>query len=144
MNLFARKSIDELRQIAFEENAHGLRRELSAVNLVMLGVGAIIGTGIFVLTAVLGLFISNTATAVLVAPVAMGAAAQLGVSPYPIMMTVAVAASTSFATPVATPVNLLVIGPGEYTFGDFARVALLVQALALLLTVLVVPLLFPF
>ena len=50
MNLFARKSIDELRQIAFEENAHGLRRELSAVNLVMLGVGAIIGTGIFVLT----------------------------------------------------------------------------------------------
>jgi di/tricarboxylate transporter len=101
-------------------------------------------TGTFVLTAVLGLFISNTATAVLVAPVAMGAAAQLGVSPYPIMMTVAVAASTSFATPVATPVNLLVIGPGEYTFGDFARVALLVQALALLLTVLVVPLLFPF
>lgn len=100
--------------------------------------------GTFVLTAILGLFISNTATAVLVAPVAMGAAAQLGVSPYPIMMTVAVAASTGFATPVATPVNLLVIGPGEYTFGDFARVGLLVQGVALLATILLVPLLFPF
>jgi di/tricarboxylate transporter len=100
--------------------------------------------GIFVLTAVLGLFISNTATAVLVAPVAIGAAVELGVSPYPIMMTVAVAASTGFATPVATPVNLLVIGPGGYTFADFARVGLLVQALALVATMIVVPLLFPF
>jgi di/tricarboxylate transporter len=101
-------------------------------------------TGIFVLTAVLGLFISNTATAVLVAPVAIGAAVELGVSPYPIMMAVAVAASTGFATPVATPVNLLIIGPGQYTFGDFMRVGLLVQGLVLLATILVVPLLFPF
>lgn len=101
-------------------------------------------TGIFVLTAVLGLFISNTATAVLVAPVAIGAATELGVSPYPIMMAVAVAASTSFATPVATPVNLLVIGPGQYTAGDFARVGLLIQALVLLVTLFVVPVFFPF
>jgi len=100
--------------------------------------------GIFVLTAALGQFISNTATAVLVAPVAIGAAARLGVSPYPIMMTVAIAASTSFATPVATPVNLLVLGPGQYTASDFARIGLLVQALVLLATLLVVPLLFPF
>lgn len=99
--------------------------------------------GIFVLTALLGLFISNTATAVLVAPVAIGAATELGVSPYPIMMTVAIAASTSFATPVATPVNLLVIGPGKYTAADFARVGLLVQLLVLLATLLVVPVMFP-
>ena len=100
--------------------------------------------GIFILTAVLGQFISNTATAVLVAPVAIGAAAQLGVSPYPIMMTVAIAASTSFATPVATPVNLLVIGPGQYKAADFARVGLLVQALVLVATLVVVPMWFPF
>ena len=100
--------------------------------------------GIFVLTALLGSVISNTATAVLVAPVAMGAAMELGVSPYPVMMTVAVAASTAFATPVATPVNLLVIGPGEYTAGDFARIGLLIQGLVLIATLLVVPLLFPF
>lgn len=100
--------------------------------------------GVFVLTGILGSVISNTATAVLVAPIAMGAAAQLGVSPYPVMMTVAIAASTAFSTPVATPVNLLVIGPGEYTARDFARVGLLVQALVLVATLLVVPLLFPF
>lgn len=100
--------------------------------------------GIFVLTAVLGQFISNTATAVLVAPVAIGAANELAVSPYPIMMTVAIAASTSFATPIATPVNLLVLGPGQYTAVDFARVGVLVQALALLATLVVVPVLFPF
>jgi di/tricarboxylate transporter len=97
-----------------------------------------------VLTGLLGMFISNTATAVLVAPMAMGAAAQIGVSPYPLLMTVAVAASTSFATPVATPVNLLILGPGAYRFGDFARVGLLVQGAVLLVTVLIVPLLFPF
>lgn len=99
--------------------------------------------GIFVVTALLGQFISNTATAVLIAPVAIGAAAHLGVSPYPIMMTVAVAASTSFATPVATPVNLLIIGPGQYRANDFVRVGLLIQAAALVVTLIVVPLLFP-
>ena len=100
--------------------------------------------GIFLVTAVLGQFISNTATAVLIAPVALGAALELGVSPYPVMMTAAVAASTSFATPVASPVNLLIIGPGQYNASDFARVGLLVQGAVLLATILVVPLLFPF
>jgi di/tricarboxylate transporter len=99
--------------------------------------------GVFVLTGLLGSVISNTATAVLVAPIAMEAAARLGVSPYPVMMTVAIAASTAFATPVATPANLLVISPGEYTARDFARVGLIIQALALVATLLVVPLLFP-
>lgn len=101
-------------------------------------------TGIFVLTAVLGAFISNTATAVLIAPVAIKAALELGVSPTPIMMTVAVAASTSFGTPVATPANLLIIGPGQYTAGDFARVGILIQGLVMIATLIVVPLLFPF
>lgn len=100
--------------------------------------------GIFVLTGLLGSVISNTATAVLMAPVAMGAASQLGVSPYPVMMTVAVAASTAFATPVATPGNLLVMGPGHYTAADFARIGLLIQSLVMVATLIVVPWLFPF
>lgn len=99
---------------------------------------------IFILTGLLSQVISNTATAVLLAPVAIGAAAQLGVSPYPLAMAVAVAASSAFATPVATPVNMLVLGPGAYRFGDFLKTGLLLQALVLLITLLLVPLLFPF
>jgi len=101
-------------------------------------------TGIFIMTALLGLFISNTATAVLVAPVAISAALELGVSPAPVMMTVAIAASTSFGTPVATPANLLIIGPGQYTATDFMRLGILVQAMVLIATLIIVPLLFPF
>ncbi len=100
--------------------------------------------GLFVLTSVASQVISNTATAVLLAPIAFQAAATLGVSPYPMLMTVALAASTAFATPVATPVNTLVLGPGQYRFGDFLRVGVVLQALVLIATLLLVPLLFPF
>ena len=99
---------------------------------------------LFALTAVLGQFVSNTATAALVAPVALGAAVQLGVAPHPMLMTVAVAASTSFATPVATPANMLVMGPGAYRFTDYVRVGVPLQLLIGIITVLVMPLLFPF
>lgn len=99
--------------------------------------------GLFLLTSLFSQFISNTATTVLVAPIAFQAAAALGLSPYPILMTVAVAASTAFATPIASPVNTLVLGPGAYRFGDFARVGLPLQFLILLATLLIVPLLFP-
>jgi di/tricarboxylate transporter len=60
------------------------------------------------------------------------------------LMTIAVAASTAFATPIATPVNTLVLGPGAYRFGDFFRVGAILQAVILLLAIIVVPLLFPF
>jgi di/tricarboxylate transporter len=96
------------------------------------------------LTSVLSQVISNTATAVLIAPVAVGAAAELAVSPYPFMMAVAVAASTAFATPIASPVTMLVLGPGEYRFGDFVRTGLLLQSVIFLVTLALVPLLFPF
>ncbi|MHB1225413.1 MAG: SLC13 family permease, partial [Gemmatimonadaceae bacterium] len=99
---------------------------------------------LFVLTGAMGQFISNTATAALVAPIAMSSAVQMGISPYPLLMAVAIASSTSFATPVATPVNMLVLGPGNYRFGDFARVGLPLQLVCGVLTALVVPLLFPF
>jgi len=99
--------------------------------------------GLFILTSVFSQFISNTATTVLVAPIAVAAAAGLGISPYPILMTVAIAASTAFATPVASPVNTLVLGPGGYRFNDFVKVGVPLQILAMIVTLLAVPVLFP-
>lgn len=98
----------------------------------------------FILCAVTGLFLSNTATAVLMAPIALGAAHQLGVSPYPFAMIVAIAASSAFMTPVSSPVNTLVLGPGGYKFSDFVRIGVPFTLLVMAASVLVVPLLYPF
>jgi di/tricarboxylate transporter len=80
--------------------------------------------GLFLLTAILGQLISNTATALIIIPVAMTAATEIGVSPRPALMCVAVAAAASFLTPVATPANLMVMGPGGYEFGDYWKLGL--------------------
>ncbi len=101
-------------------------------------------TGIFLLAALIGMFISNTATALLVAPIAIVAAQQVGASPYPFAMTVAIAASAAFATPVSSPVNTLVLAPGGYRFIDFVRVGVPLLLAIMALTLLVVPLLLPF
>lgn len=100
-------------------------------------------TGIFLMTTAFTQVISNTATTVLVAPIALQAAANLGVSPYPIMMMVAVAASTAFLTPIASPVNTLVLTPGGYRFGDFMRSGLALLVLFLVVALLLVPLIWP-
>jgi len=99
--------------------------------------------GLFVITTGLSQFMSNTATAVLLAPIALSSAKMLGVSPYPLLMTVAIAASTAFATPVASPTNTLVLGPGGYRFIDFLKVGLPLIVLSMLITLLVVPVIFP-
>ncbi len=99
---------------------------------------------LFLLTSLLSQVISNTATTVLVAPVALSAAQELAVSPYSLLMGVAIAASTAFATPVASPVNTLVLGPGRYRFTDFLKVGVPLQLLALALCLALLPLLFPF
>ena len=114
-----------------------------ADNLGGLGPTAML-VALFLLTAVMGLFISNTATAVLLAPIAIGIAADMGVSPYPYVMTVAVAASAAFMTPVSTPVNTLVVAPGGYTFGDFVKVGVPLTILVMLVATVLIPLLFPF
>ncbi|MFV3092663.1 SLC13 family permease, partial [Pseudomonas sp. GW6] len=98
---------------------------------------------LFALTAVIGLFISNTATAVLMAPVAIATAQALGVSPLPFAMTVALAASAAFMTPISSPVNTLVLGPGQYRFGDFVRIGVPFTLLVMIVSVALVPLLFP-
>ena len=98
---------------------------------------------LFVMTALLGMFISNTATAVLMAPVAIAVASEMHASPYPFAMTVALAASTAFMTPVSSPVNTLVVAPGHYTFGDFVRVGVPFSVVVLIVCVLLVPWLLP-
>ncbi|QIG94870.1 MULTISPECIES: SLC13 family permease [unclassified Bradyrhizobium] len=99
---------------------------------------------LFVITAALGLFISNTATAVLMAPVALAIAKDLGASPYPFAMTVALAASTAFMTPISSPVNTLVVGPGQYSFGDFVKLGTPFAIIVAVMSVLLVPVFLPF
>ncbi len=98
---------------------------------------------LFVLTAVIGLFVSNTATAVLMAPVAISTAQSLGMAPQPFAMIVALAASAAFMTPVSSPVNTLVMTPGRYRFGDFVRIGVPFTLLVMLVSVLLVPWFFP-
>ena len=99
---------------------------------------------LFVITAMLGLFISNTATAVLMAPVALAIAKDLGASPYPFAMTVALAASAAFMTPISSPVNTLVVGPGQYSFGDFVKLGVPFTIIVAIVSVLLVPIFLPF
>ena len=100
--------------------------------------------GVFLLTTAFSQVISNTATAVLVAPIVLGAAVNLGVSPYPLLMGVAVAASNAFLTPIATTTNLMVFTPGGYRFTDYFKVGAPLTLLFLLVTLLLVPRLWPF
>jgi di/tricarboxylate transporter len=99
---------------------------------------------LFILTSALSQVISNTATAVLLAPIAVELAARAAIAPEPLLMGIAVAASTAFATPIASPVNVLVLGPGGYRFGDFFKLGVALQILLLAATLAVVPALFPF
>ena len=99
---------------------------------------------LFFLTAALGLFLSNTASAVLVAPIAIVAAQTLGVSPYPFAVAVLIAASAAFVTPVSTPVVTLVVEPGSYRFIDFVKVGVPLLILVWLTTLVVAPLIFPY
>ncbi len=88
--------------------------------------------------------ISGATSAVLLAPIALSAAGQLGVSPYPLLMTVVLGTSSAFLTPVSHPANVLVMGPGGYRFADFARVGGQLTLLIFALVVLLVPLIWHF
>jgi di/tricarboxylate transporter len=98
---------------------------------------------LFTMTALIGLFISNTATAVLMSPIALTLARDLAASPHPFVMTVALASSTAFMTPVSTPVNTLVMVPGKYRFGDFVKVGVPFSIVTMVLTVILVPWVLP-
>lgn len=100
--------------------------------------------GIYFATSTLTLFISNTACAVLFAPIALAAAVQLGVNPVPFLFAVALASSICFAVPFSTPPNALVMSAGRYTFMDYVKVGLPVQLLLGVAMVALLPLFFPF
>ena len=100
--------------------------------------------GIYFTTSLMTMFISNTVTAVLMAPIALHSALQIGVSPVPYLFAVTVAASMCFASPFSTPPNALVMPAGGYSFMDYIKVGLPLQIIMGLVMVAVLPLLFPF
>ena len=126
------------------ERTGGVELAATALTSLTAGLGAHgVLAALFAITALLGLFVSNTATAVLMAPVALAIAGELHASPYPFAMIVALAASTAFMAPISSPVNTLVVGPGNYAFADFVKVGVPLALLVMTLSVLLVPLLLP-
>ena len=98
---------------------------------------------LFLVTSLFTQVISNTATTVLIAPIALSLALRLGYQPYSFLMLVAIAASTAYASPVASPVNTLVMGSGNYRFKDYLRVGIPLIILMMIITVLLLPQLWP-
>ncbi|MEN8964689.1 MAG: SLC13 family permease [Polaribacter sp.] len=100
--------------------------------------------GIFILTTTFSQFINNSATAVLMAPIVLLAASTVGISPEPLLITVAVSASTAFLTPIGTTTNAMVISSGNYKFMDYFKVGLPLLIIFLITTLLLVPIIWPF
>ncbi|WP_332647780.1 SLC13 family permease [Lysinibacillus sp. 54212] len=100
--------------------------------------------GIYALTVIFGQFISNTATAVLFAPIAMSSALTMDANPYTFMIAVAAAAGMAFATPIASPTNSLVLTAGGYKFIDFVKVGVPLQIIMFIVMMIAIPILFPF
>lgn len=125
--------------------------KVGLVNMVASGLTHVFGNlnplvvmaGLFLMTSLFTQVLSNTATTVLIAPIALATAQNLGLQPYAFLMAVAIAASMAFASPVASPTNTLVMGAGNYTFKDYIKVGLPLILLTMLISVLVLPLLWP-
>jgi di/tricarboxylate transporter len=99
--------------------------------------------GIFLLTSAATQAMPSVAAVVLLAPIALNASMDMGMSPYPLMMAVAIAASTGFHSPVSHPANVLVLGPGGYRYVDFFKVGLPLTLVVFVISVLVLPIFFP-
>ncbi len=121
--------------------------QLVADHLVALTGGAgpvVFLAGLFVLTASLGQIMSNTATTMLVIPIAMAAAAGMGVSPRPILMSLCIAGAASFLTPIATSTNMMVMGPGGYSFNSYWKLGTPLMIWFFIMAVFYVPLVWRF
>ena len=100
--------------------------------------------GVYFTTSLMTMFISNTVTAVLMAPIALQCAMQIGANPVPFLFAVTVAASMCFASPFSTPPNALVMRAGQYSFMDYVKVGLPLQVIMGIVMIIVLPLIFPF
>ena len=104
----------------------------------------VIVIAMFILSCGLTQFMSNTAAAALLAPIGISIAQSIGASPYPVIMAIGIAASCAFTTPVATPPNTLVLGPGQFRFMDYVKVGVPLVVLSMILCAVVIPLVWPF
>jgi di/tricarboxylate transporter len=104
----------------------------------------IVLAGLFGLTSLFTQVLSNTATTVLIAPIGLLAAQKLGIQPYAFLMGIAIAASMAFATPVASPVNTLVMGTGNYRFKDYMKAGVPMILIVMVVSILILPTLWPF
>ncbi len=126
-------------------------QETGAADLLTRGVVSTLGdlgplavvAGLYLVTAFGAQVMPTAAVAILVAPIAINTAADLGISPYALLMTVSLSASASFMSPVAHPANVLIMGPGGYRFIDYIKVGLPLTIVCLLVTLLVLPLVWP-
>ena len=128
------------------------REKTGAASFLAEGMVALIGAlgplavmaGLFLLAALASQVMPNPAVAVLLAPVAYNTATDLGVSPYPLMMSIAVSASAAFLSPVGHSANVLIMGPGGYRFSDYTKVGIPLTLVVLAVVLLAVPIFWPF
>ena len=99
---------------------------------------------LFLVSSFLTQFMSNTATATLLCPIGVAIAQQIGASPHAVVMSITIGIACAYATPVGTPPNTLVLGPGGYRFMDYVKVGLPLQIIMGIVMIFVLPLLFPF
>nr|WP_304099632.1 SLC13 family permease [Mitsuokella multacida] len=104
----------------------------------------IIVMAMFLLSCGLTQFMSNTAAAALLAPIGISIAQSIGVSPFPVLMAIGIAASCAFTTPVATPPNTLILGPGKFRFMDYVKVGLPLVVISMIVCTVIIPLVWPF
>ncbi len=123
----------------------GTAETLASGMLDLVGDGGpfLIMTGLFVITAILGQLISNTATALILIPITLSVAVEGGYSPMAMLMCLNVAAAAALLTPIATPANLMVMEPAGYRFGDYWKFGLPVMAVYYVVAVVLVPLVWP-
>jgi di/tricarboxylate transporter len=120
--------------------------ELLAHGIVSLAGGGspyLLLAGIFLVTAVLGQLISNTATALIIIPISLSVAAEAGISPITVLMCVSVASSAALLTPIATPANMMIMRPAGYRFGDYWKLGVVIMALYFVVSVFLVPVFWP-
>jgi sodium-dependent dicarboxylate transporter 2/3/5 len=99
---------------------------------------------LYLISNVLTQFMSNTASAALLAPIGISIAQTIGADPKPVLMAIGIAASMAYATPMATPPNTLVLGPGSFTFNDYVKVGVPLCVICFIVSVIIIPIFWPF